>query len=111
MSDPGMYETPEELAARAHVVTEVDIERAASIPLDQCPRRYCWWWKSLAFCWDESVAQGCCFEARRDAGCIPSDYANPQGPCKRAMTGGEFDHFEPREPHLLEDGFTEERFS
>src|SRR3989304_613877 len=39
-----------------------DLSRARDLAvLTDCPRRYCWWWKSLAFEWDVPVAEGCTF--------------------------------------------------
>ncbi|MEO0631648.1 MAG: hypothetical protein AAFY46_13125, partial [Planctomycetota bacterium] len=40
-----------------------DKERAANLPLDACPRRYCWWWQSLGFDWDMPPREGCTFES------------------------------------------------
>ena len=70
-----------------------DIARAATIPLNSCPRKYCWWWKSLKFEWDISLAQGC----------------ECQFLCGRKDLGA-LDQYEPREPHLEEDGFHRYRF-
>lgn len=36
-----------------------DLARAANIPPDQCPRQYCWWWRSLTFDWDLTPEEGC----------------------------------------------------
>ena len=80
-----------------------DIERAKGIGHTECPRRYCWWWRSLSFEWNLPVKNGCTFlEVRK-----PPDWPNGDLPCRRCNSSSVADHYEPREPHLMEDGFEE----
>ena len=82
-----------------------DLRRANELAAEDCPRRYCWWWQTLSFDWDVPVAQGCTFlKAIKPAG-----WRNIDVPCIRAQSS-ECDHYEPREPHLIEDGFETDRF-
>lgn len=83
-----------------------DLRQAAKIPAEQCPRRYCWWWQSLAFDWESTPLQGCTFLA----GDKPLNFSDPDVPCRRCDSSSTLDHYEPREPHLLEDGFAVPRF-
>jgi hypothetical protein len=83
-----------------------DLVRAASIPSDQCPRRYCWWWRSLSFEWDVTPLLGCTFLTSPR----PPGMANADTTCCRCDPSSTVDHYEPREPHLLEDGFAVPRW-
>ena len=83
-----------------------DLARAAEIPLDACPRRYCWWWPSLAFEWEIEPATGCEWLTTKK----PTGWKNTDLPCVRSGAEGGVDHYEPREPHLMEDGFETTRF-
>jgi hypothetical protein len=83
-----------------------DVARAATLPLTACPRRYCWWWRSLGFDWDTPVAAGCTFLASHK----PPGWPSPETPCCRAVPGSGADQHEPREPHLRDDGFDDRRF-
>ena len=78
-----------------------DLVRAASIPVNQCPRRYCWWWRSLSFDWEVTPSLGCTFLTSPK----PGGMANADVPCCRCDDASTVDHYEPREPHLLDDGF------
>lgn len=80
--------------------TSVDIERAKLLPASACPRRYCWWWRSLQFEWDIAPIAGCTFS---DSG-KPADWSEGDEPCVRSHPTSKSDHFEPREPHMIEDG-------
>jgi hypothetical protein len=84
-----------------------DLERSRSIPRTECPRRYCWWWHSLSFDWDIEVSQGCTFLQSKK----PPGWKHPEAPCKRSATESQIDQYEPREPHLEEDGFEIHDFS
>ena len=77
-----------------------DIARARSLPDGACPRRYCWWWHTLSFDWEIPVAEGCTFLTSEK----PPGWPNASAPCKRSEPDSSADHFEPREPHLIEDG-------
>jgi hypothetical protein len=83
-----------------------DLERAADIPANQCPQRYCWWWRSLGFDWEMPLSEGCTFLTSPK----PRGTANPSVPCSRCVSASTVDHYEPREPHLLEDGFVVARW-
>ena len=83
-----------------------DLVRAASIPFDQCPRRYCWWWRSLGFEWDVTPSVGCTFLTSPK----PRGMTEAETPCCRCNAASTFDHYEPREPHLLQDGFAVPRW-
>lgn len=80
--------------------TAEEIARAKAMPENSCPRRYCWWWHSLTFDWDVPVVDGCTFLSSSK----PDDWPNATCPCVRAVPDSGADHFEPREPHLIEDG-------
>jgi hypothetical protein len=83
-----------------------DLIRAGNIPADQCPRRYCWWWQSLTFDWEMTPMEGCTFQASSK----PLSMKNAEVPCRRCDSSSTVDHYEPREPHLLEDGFAVPRW-
>lgn len=83
-----------------------DILRAKALPPGACPRRYCWWWRSLGFEWGASAAEGCTFLTSEK----PPDWPNADKPCVRADPASGTDHFEPREPHLIEDGLLPQWF-
>jgi hypothetical protein len=83
-----------------------DLVRAANIPVDQCPRRYCWWWRSLSFDWDVTPMEGCTFLTSPK----PRNMTNADVPCRRYDSSSMVDQYEPREPHLLEDGFAGPRW-
>lgn len=83
-----------------------DLTKAANIPVDQCPRRYCWWWRSLAFDWEQTPLQGCTFLASDK----PPNFTGGDVPCRRCDPSSAVDRYEPREPHLLEDGFAVTRW-
>jgi hypothetical protein len=87
--------------------TPEDIARAAELPVESaCPRRYCWWWKSLAFDWETPAKEGCTYAAA----CKPSHWQDTEKLCCRSGADSGADHYEPREPHLEQDGFAWDRF-
>jgi hypothetical protein len=81
--------------------TADDKQRVAEMPRCDCPRRYCWWWRSLSFDWNLTVAEGCVFLKSKKH----PDWKHADVPCKRANPESSIDHYESRGPHLLEDGF------
>jgi hypothetical protein len=87
-----------------------DIARASRLSPVECPRRYCWWWRSLSFEWDIPVSQGCTFMFERDRGKVSADHPGRDFPCCRCDKSSSVDHFEPRDPHLAEDGFNAKRW-
>jgi hypothetical protein len=83
-----------------------DLIRAAKIPAHCCPRRYCWWWRTLSFDWDLMPSEGCTFVTSPK----PPRMINADFPCCRCASSSTVDHYEPREPHLLQDGFAVPRW-
>jgi hypothetical protein len=83
-----------------------DLIRAGNIPANQCPRRYCWWWQSLSFNWELTPAEGCTLLTSPK----PSTMTNADVPCRRCDSSSSVDQYEPRDPHLLEDGFAVPRW-
>jgi hypothetical protein len=77
-----------------------DLERASQIGSNKCPRRYCWWWKSLGFEWELEAIEGCTWMDSPK----PSHWRFTEFPCKRCDPSSVIDHFEPREPHIQSDG-------
>jgi len=81
-------------------ITPDDLSRAASIPADACPRRYCWWWVSLSFDWQLTASEGCTFlKVKKLPGWQYADL-----PCCRSDAASPIDHFEPRDPQIEVDG-------
>ena len=85
-------------------VSEKDVGLAHMLAKDACPRRYCWWWHSLSFTWEASIAAGC---RLTQPGSSPFP---PDVPCCRLDPTSARDFYEPREPHLEADGFTSTHF-
>lgn len=86
-------------ALRVVSVSQEDLEKVKEFDQHSCPRRYCWWWKSLSFEWDISVETGCTFlESDK-----PPGYRDPSTPCCRLNPDSSVDHYEPREPHIIEN--------
>lgn len=84
--------------------TEEDLQRVDEMNPCDCPRRYCWHWKTLSLDWDTSVSEGCEAHVSRvnyKGKTIPAMHDTP---CKRLDPSNPKDHFEPREPAMLEDG-------
>jgi len=84
-----------------HQPSERDIAVAREIHADACPRRYCWWWRTLSFTWQLSPAEGCAFLVAEK----PKWWKHQETACMRAVTSSTTDHFEAREAQLIEDGF------
>lgn len=104
-----MEETPDQTTGRlvlAATPSLDDLNRAATIPADQCPRRYCWWWHSLSFDWELTPSEGCTFLTAPK----PSGSTNPGDSCCRYDSTSAVDQYESREPHLLDDGFAVPRW-
>jgi hypothetical protein len=90
----------------AVIPTAEDLARARALPRSACPRRYCWWWQSLAFDWNTPVAAGC----RLRESAKPPGFRSPDVACCRLEPASGVDQYEPREPHLEEDGFHRDHF-
>jgi len=86
-------------------LTKEDSDRARTIPADGCPRRYCWWWWSLSFDWDTSAKDGCTVVNSMEP---PPKYRGV--PCCRSDRSSKIDHYEPRLPHIQEDGIDAARW-
>jgi hypothetical protein len=86
-------------------VTEDDLHKAGNLPADACPRRYCWWWASLSFDWNAAVKEGCTVVESTE---VPPKYRHV--PCCRSDRSSDVDHFEPRLPHILDDGIDASRW-
>jgi hypothetical protein len=81
-------------------VTNEDMARALMIPSEGCPRRYCWWWRSLSFEWEITPSEGCTWLHAEK----PAHWRFTDTPCCRADPSSLIDHFEPRGPHIESDG-------
>ncbi|PCI10103.1 hypothetical protein COB72_04230 [bacterium] len=91
--------------------TEQDLQRVDTMTPCQCPRRYCWWWRTLSLDWDTSIAQGCAFDqTKHPTFGDPSHPPQDIPPCNRLDATSPLDHYEPRDPALLEDGLTPARW-
>lgn len=77
-----------------------DLRRASLVSADECPRRYCWWWRSLSFDWDLPASEGCTWIRTNK----PEHWRYADVPCRRCDSSSNIDHFEPREPHIEADG-------
>lgn len=105
MGEPERFKRVSDLRAlRVHRPSTGDLERVRALSPSDCPRRYCWWWRSLAFEWESAPAEGCRYLADRRE-------SQPALPCQRSNSSSSLDHFEPREPHLIEDGVDETHFT
>jgi hypothetical protein len=70
-----------------------------------CPRRYCWYWHTLSLDLDLPVTAGCEVSERYPG--TPYDRIC----CRASGNPDHKDYYEPREPHLREDGFPEDYFA
>lgn len=95
----------------AALPTKAELAMARAQAPTACPRRHCWWWRSLSFEWEVSVERGCTFMAERDSDWRPTDWPDRDRPCKRCDPTSTIDQFEPREPHMMEDGFVPDHWS
>jgi hypothetical protein len=81
--------------------TQEDLARARQLSPDSCPRRHCWWWHSLLFDWEIEPSIGCTFLLSKK----PPGWPHPEICCKRSDRESDVDQYEPREPHMEDDGF------
>jgi|GEM_PF-5058486 len=101
-----MKEIPLEL-----LPTEEDLQRVDKMDPCDCPRRYCWHWRSLSLEWDIPVSRGC------DADRVKINWKGKQiprahdTPCKRRHSESPHDHYEPRDPTFIEDGLPIDRWN
>jgi hypothetical protein len=81
---------------------------------ESCPRRYCWYWHTLAFDWELSPAEGCEVANRhihrllmeRQGEVVPAW----QQCCRASGNPNHPHYYEPREPHLEADGWPADFF-
>ncbi|MBI3407317.1 MAG: hypothetical protein HY040_03040 [Planctomycetes bacterium] len=109
----------EALGARIHLSvtpTPADVERARVVlTRESCPRRYCWYWHTLAFDWDLSPEQGCEVAERHMHRLLLQRQSGEPVPawqecCRASGNTQHTDYHEPREPHLEADGWPEDFF-
>src|SRR5262249_53333694 len=109
----------EPLGARIHLtVTPSPAELAQArhrLARTSCPRRYCWYWHTLAFDWDMSPAEGCEVAERHIHRLVlERRQGEPllawQECCRASGNAQHPDLYEPREPHLRDDGWPEDYF-
>ncbi len=88
-----------------HVVpSSEEISRARSLPADACPRRYCWWWRTLSFEWELTPAEGCAVTTAAK----PKSWRGPERPvCRRCDPAAAVDWYEPRSGEIAVDGIAE----
>src|SRR5262249_55203832 len=110
----------EPLGGKLHLVvvpSPSELEQARErLTRESCPRRYCWFWHTLAFDWDLSPEQGCEVAERNIHRLLLQHQSGEPVPawqhCCRASGNAQHpDYYEPREPHLEADGWPEDFFS
>jgi len=79
--------------------TTEDLSEARKLTSKDCPRRYCWWWHSLSFDWEMSIDEGCKFLVSKKH----IDWNHADTPCCRCDPNSNIDHFEPRDPQIIQD--------
>ena len=109
----------EPLGARIHLSvtpTPAELEEARRrLTRRACPRRYCWYWHTLAFDWELSPEEGCEAAERHIHRLLLKRQSGKPVPawqqCRRASGNEQHaDYYEPREPHLEADGWPEDFF-
>jgi hypothetical protein len=109
----------EPLGAKVHLSdspSPAELEQARErLTRGCCPRRYCWYWHTLAFDWDLNPEQGCEVAQRHiHRLLLERAQGRPVGlwqQCCRATGNSQHrDYYEPREPHLKADGWPEDFF-
>jgi len=86
---------------------DIDPEKTARLRTTDCPRRYCWWWRSIYPRWDLPVAEGCKFTESKT---FPPGWPDTDKPCCRAIPNSGADHFEPHELYAEHEGVDWKRF-
>src|SRR5687767_7818363 len=87
--------------------SEEDLSKARQLKRTDCPRRYCWWWKGIQFKWDRTPTEGCDYPDAKKLGELPG---YPDARCCREDPSSTIDLYEPREPCLRADGFSDDYF-
>ena len=92
---------------KGHSPTKEELEKAKTLDRDACPRRYCWFWRSVKFEFETPVSEGC-----NAANEFPFN-VNPRHPviCWRASRNPyDSDYYESRPSYLIRDGINPEYF-
>lgn len=80
-----------------------------------CPRRYCWYWHTLAFDWGLTPDEGCEAPGRHIVRLLLQREGRLLAPwqqCSRASGNPQHpDYYEPREPHLEDDRWPADFFA
>jgi hypothetical protein len=109
----------EPLGGRIHlsvVPSPAELEQARErLSRDSCPRRYCWYWHTLAFDWDLSPTEGCEVAERHITRLLLGRAQGEPVPawqecCRASGNPQHADYYEPREPHLEADGWPADFF-
>jgi hypothetical protein len=96
--------------------TPAELEEAHErLTRESCPRRYCWYWHTLAFDWNLSPEEGCEVAERHIHRLILQQQGEEpvtawQKCCRASGNSQHADYYEPREPHLEADGWPEDFF-
>src|SRR5439155_3963389 len=102
------------LGVRIHLSvtpSSAELEQARErMSRESCPRRYCWYWHTLAFDWDLSPAEGCEVAERHITRLLLGRAQGEPVPawqvcCRASGNPQHADYYEPREPHLEADGW------
>lgn len=110
----------EPLGVRVHLSvfpSPAELDKARTqLTRGTCPRRYCWYWHTLAFDWAMSPGEGCEAPDRHIVRLLlERDRGRPLTPwqqCCRASGNPQHpDYYEPREPHLEADGWPADYFA
>lgn len=80
-----------------------------------CPRRYCWYWHTLAFDWELSPAEGCKVADQHITHLLLTQAQGESLPawqvcCRASGNPQHADYYEPREPLLETDGWPKDYF-
>jgi hypothetical protein len=89
-------------------------EARQKLTRDQCPRRYCWYWHSLSFDWHMKPDDGCGVAKEHIGDALLERKGAEVAPwrqcCRASGNPQQPDYYEPREPHLLADGWPQHYF-
>jgi hypothetical protein len=94
--------------------TELKLARER-LTRESCPRRYCWYWHTLAFNWEINPDQGCEVAERHIHRLILEQKEGKSLPpwqqcCRATGNPRHADYYEPREPYLKSDGWPKDFF-
>jgi hypothetical protein len=109
----------EPLGGRIHlsvVPSPAELEQARErLSRESCPRRYCWYWRTLSYDWELSPAEGCEVAERHITRLLLGHEQREPVPawqaCCRASGNPQHpDFYERREPPLKADGWPTDFF-